>query len=122
MREWPITRFERLAADEKSSFSKPYGSAYTADDYVPGGVPLVRGVNLGNGIFHDEDFVFITEEKANKLPGANLAPGDLVITHRGAIGQVSMIPRSPRYPRYVLSTSQVKARLDNRWSVPEFYY
>jgi type I restriction enzyme, S subunit len=120
--KWPIVRFEELAADEKSSFSKPYGSAYTKDDYVSDGVPLVRGVNLGNGIFHDDDYVFITEEKADQLPGANLAPGDLVITHRGTIGQVSMIPRSPRYPRYVLSTSQVKARLDPSKALPEFYY
>ncbi|MBK3645122.1 restriction endonuclease subunit S [Streptomyces sp. MBT33] len=121
MAKWPIVRFEELAADEKSSFSKPYGSAYTKDDYVSDGVPLVRGVNLGNGIYHDDDYVFITEEKADKLPGANLAPGDLVITHRGTIGQASMIPRSPRYPRYVLSTSQVKARLDSSRAVPEFY-
>ncbi|MER7778176.1 restriction endonuclease subunit S [Streptomyces sp. NPDC096191] len=122
MAEWPIVRFEDLAADEKSSFSKPYGSAYTKSDYVPDGVPLVRGVNLGNGIFHDADYVFITAEKADQLPGANLTSGDLVITHRGTIGQVSMIPRSPRYPRYVLSTSQVKARLDSSRAVPEFYY
>ncbi|MFJ1582566.1 restriction endonuclease subunit S [Streptomyces sp. NPDC088197] len=122
MTEWPIVRFEEIAADEKSSFSKPYGSAFTKDDYVSDGVPLVRGVNLGNGVYHDDDYVFITDEKADKLPGANLAPGDLVITHRGTIGQVSMIPRSPRYPRYVLSTSQVKARLDPSRAVPEFYY
>ncbi|MFF9320242.1 restriction endonuclease subunit S [Streptomyces sp. NPDC014735] len=122
MAEWPIVRFEELAANEKSSISKPYGSAYTKDDYVSDGVPLVRGGNLGNGIYHDDDYVFITEEKADQLPGANLAPGDLVITHRGTIGQASMIPRSPRYPRYVLSTSQVKARLDSSRAVPEFYY
>ncbi|MGW3246558.1 restriction endonuclease subunit S [Streptomyces sp. NPDC001070] len=122
MSEWPVVRFEELAAPEKSSFSKPYGSAYTKNDYVPSGVPLVRGVNLGNGRFRDDDFVFITKEKADSLPGANLTSGDLVITHRGTIGQVSMIPRSPKYDRYVLSTSQVKARLNSAQAIPEFYY
>ncbi|WP_405778729.1 restriction endonuclease subunit S [Streptomyces sp. NBC_01378] len=122
MYEWPVVRFEELAASEKSAFSKPYGSAYTKDDYVRSGVPLVRGVNLGDGRFHDDEFVFITEEKADRLPGANLTGGDLVITHRGTIGQVSMIPRSPKYARYVLSTSQVKARLDSGKAIPEFYY
>jgi type I restriction enzyme S subunit len=115
-------RFEEIAAPEKSAFSKPYGSAYTRNDYVPNGVPLVRGVNLGTGPFHDDDFVFISSEKADTLPGANLKPGDLVITHRGTIGQVSMIPRNPRHGRYVLSTSQVKARLDSAKAIPEFYY
>lgn len=122
MAEWPTVRFEEIAAPEKSAFSKPYGSAYTRNDYVPSGIPLVRGVNLGAGPFHDDDFVFISSEKADTLPGANLKPGDLVITHRGTIGQVSMIPRNPRHDRYVLSTSQVKARLDRAKAVPEFYY
>ncbi|MEU0762203.1 restriction endonuclease subunit S [Streptomyces microflavus] len=122
MAEWPTVRFEEIAAPEKSAFSKPYGSAYTRNDYVLSGIPLVRGVNLGAGPFHDDDFVFISSEKADTLPGANLKPGDLVITHRGTIGQVSMIPRNPRHDRYVLSTSQVKARLDRAKAVPEFYY
>lgn len=122
MSNWITVRLEEISANEKSSISKPYGSAYTKDDYVADGVPLVRGVNLGTGRFCDDGFVFITPEKADSLPGANLAPGDLVITHRGTIGQVSMIPRSPRHDRYVLSTSQVKARLDPSKAIPEFYY
>jgi type I restriction enzyme, S subunit len=122
MSEWPKVEFQSLAADAKSAFSKPYGSAITKEDYVPQGVPVVRGVNLRNGLFLDDEFVFISEQKADQMPGANLAPGDMVFTHRGTIGQVSMIPRDPRYPRYVLSTSQVKARLNPKCALPEFYY
>lgn len=122
MPEWPIVEFQALAAKEKSAFSKPYGSAIMKEDYRPQGVPVVRGVNLARGIFLDDEFVFISDEKADEMPGANLRPGDLVITHRGTIGQVSMIPRNPRHGRYVLSTSQVKARLDPSQALPEFYY
>ncbi|MGW5215159.1 restriction endonuclease subunit S [Streptomyces sp. NPDC004051] len=122
MTEWLTIQFHEIAANEKSAFSKPYGSAFTKNDYVSQGVPMVRGINLGHGIFHDDDFVFISKEKANEMPGANLRPGDLIFTHRGTIGQVSMIPRAPQYSRYVLSTSQVKARLDQSQALPEFYY
>ena len=122
MSEWPTVQFQKLAADAKSAFSKPYGSAITKEDYLPQGVPVVRGVNLRKGIFLDDEFVFIDDTTADRMPGANLAPGDLVFTHRGTIGQVSMIPRSARYPRYVLSTSQVKARLNSNRALPEFYY
>ncbi|MFI9188354.1 restriction endonuclease subunit S [Streptomyces californicus] len=122
MSEWPTVRFENLSADEKSSITKPYGSAFTKADYTSDGIPMIRGVNLGNGIFFDDDFVFVSTEKADSMPGANLGPGDLIFTHRGTIGQVSMVPRSPRYPRYTLSTSQVKARLDASRALPEFYY
>jgi type I restriction enzyme, S subunit len=116
-------RFDELAYSDPGSFSiGPFGSAIKTDNYVPSGVPVVRGVNLARGIFVDSEFVYITDEKADELARANLVAGDLVFTHRGTIGQVSMIPRSPRFGRYVLSSSQVKARLDPQRSVPEFYY
>ena len=122
MSEWPIVRFEELADSSKSAFSKPYGSAIMKEDYRSSGVPVVRGVNLANGIFVDDDFVFISDEQADRMPGANLTSGDLVFTHRGTIGQVSMIPWSRKHARYVLSTSHVKARLDTSRARPEFYY
>ncbi|OPX07975.1 restriction endonuclease subunit S [Mycobacterium sp. AT1] len=92
------------------------------EDYRDSGVPVVRGVNLTKGIFHDDDFVFIEDELAARMPGAEMGPGDLVITHRGTVGQVSMIPRNSRFERYVASTSHVKVRLDPQKAVPEFYY
>lgn len=122
MSEWSMVRFEDLADSSKSAFSKPYGSAILKEDYLPRGVPVVRGVNLRNGIFFDDDFVFISEVKADRMPGANLTSGDLVFTHRGTIGQVSMIPWNRKHNRYVLSTSHVKARLNPKRAVPEFYF
>ncbi|MEU1244081.1 restriction endonuclease subunit S [Micromonospora parva] len=124
MSEWPIVRFGDLAAPERASFAMgPFGSKITKENYVPtGGIPVVRGVNLGRGVFTDSDFVFIAAEKADELSSANVAPGDLIFTHRGTIGQVSMIPRRPRFNRYVIGSSQVKARLDESIAVSEFYY
>lgn len=122
MSEWETITLEELAADEKSAISKPYGSAILKEDYRLDGIPVVRGVNLARGVFHDDDFVFISPELADKMPGAQLAAGDLVVTHRGTVGQVSMIPRAPRYKTYVASTSQVKVRLDPTRAVPEFFY
>jgi type I restriction enzyme S subunit len=122
MPSWPIVRLEELASDDKSAISKPYGSAIVKEDYVRDGVPVVRGVNLARGLFHDDDFVYITEELADRMPGSRLLPGDLVFTHRGSVGQVSMVPRRPRYARYAVSTSQVKARLNPVKALAEFYY
>jgi type I restriction enzyme S subunit len=122
MTEWPLVRLGDIAADEKSAISKPYGSAIIRDDYRDAGVPVVRGVNLARGRFYDDEFVFISEALADRMPGARLQPGDLVFTHRGSVGQISMIPRAPRFHRYTLSTSQVKARLDPTRAIPEFFY
>ncbi|WP_395106626.1 restriction endonuclease subunit S [Actinomadura sp. SCN-SB] len=123
MSEWEFVAYESLAAPEKSAFSMgPFGSKLTQRDYRDSGVPLTRGINLTKGIFHDSDFVYISPEKADELPSANVRPGDLVFTHRGTIGQVSMIPRNPRFRRYVICSSQVKTRLDQSKAIPEFYY
>lgn len=100
----------------------PFGSKITKENYVENGVPLIRGNNLARGIFLDEDFVFITEEKADDILPANVSPGDIIFTHRGTIGQVTMVTRSPKHDRYAIGSSQVKTRLDESIALPEFYY
>ncbi|MFE5325781.1 restriction endonuclease subunit S [Embleya sp. NPDC056575] len=123
MEDWPKSRFDELASLTRWAFSiGPFGSKVTTRDYRSEGVPFVRGVNLARGIFLDEDFVFISPSLANEVESAVVFPGDLVFTRKGTVGQVSMIPRSARYERYVISGSQVKATLDESRAVPEFYY
>jgi len=66
------------------------------------------------------EFVFITREKAIELGNANLKPGDLVFPHRGAIGEVGIVPDDGR--RYALSTSLMKITLAFNQGIPDFYY
>ncbi|MEU7868125.1 restriction endonuclease subunit S [Dactylosporangium sp. NPDC049140] len=123
MTEWQWVEYQSLASKDRSAFAMgPFGSKITKENYVSSGVPVVRGVNLARGIFSDEEFVYITSGKADELMSANVQPGDLIFTHRGTIGQVSMIPRRPKFNRYVIGSSQVKTRLDESQAVPEFYY
>jgi type I restriction enzyme S subunit len=118
-----MVRFSQLASQDRWAFSiGPFGSKVTTQDYRDCGVPFIRGVNLSQGIFLDSDFVFVSEDKAEEIESAIVRPGDIVFTRKGTIGQVSMIPRNPRYGRYAISGSQVKARVDEKRAVPEFYY
>jgi len=87
----------------------PFGSDIKTDNFVPEGVPVIRGGNLTNG-FVDENFAYLTEAKADQLSNANAFPGDIVITHRGTLGQVGLIPARSRYRRYVVSQSQMFIR------------
>jgi type I restriction enzyme S subunit len=89
----------------------PFGSRITRDNFVPDGVPVVRGGNLTDG-FVDNDFVFLTESKADELKASVARPLDIVFTHRGTLGQVGIIPISARYPRYVVSQSQMLLSVD----------
>ncbi len=87
----------------------PFGSDIKTENFVTDGVPVIRGGNLTDG-FIDEEFVYLTEAKADQISNANAFPGDLVITHRGTLGQVGLIPYRSRHRRYVVSQSQMLIR------------
>lgn len=123
MSDWPMVRFSDLASTDRWAFSiGPFGSKVTTNDYRESGVPFIRGVNLTQGVFLDSDFVYISEEKAREIESATVISGDIIFTRKGTVGQVSIIPRKSRFTQYVISGSQVKARLDGTRAVPEFYY
>ena len=99
----------------------PFGSDIKTNNFVESGVPIVRGANLRDG-FVDDKFVFLTESKADDLKNANAFPGDIVVTHRGTLGQVGLIPFSSRFPRYVVSQSQMLLTIDHRRSLARYVY
>ena len=62
-------------------------------------------------------------KKADSLNKANAHRGDIVITHRGTLGQIVFIPQDSRYDRYVISQSQFRVRCNDK-VLPEYlvYY
>lgn len=101
----------------------PFGSNLTTRDYVDEGVPVIRGNNLpDDSSFHDNDFVFVSEKKADDLRSNTGLPGDLVFTQRGTLGQVGLIPQEARFQRYVISQSQMKLTVDPEIADPRFVY
>lgn len=108
---WRRARVDELkASGDYTCVGGPFGSNLTSKDYVGEGVPVIRGANLGakTNTFIDGDFVFVSPAKAAELEQNMAYPGDLVFTQRGTLGQVAIIPLSARYPRYVVSQSQMK--------------
>jgi len=103
--EWTSEKIEDIAAKLAMG---PFGSNIKTDFFVTKGVPVIRGQNLNAERFYDDNFVFLSEKKADELISANAFPGDLVFTHRGTLGQVGIIPYDAKYKRYVVSQSQMK--------------
>ena len=118
MSEWRTVRIEDIA---KKIAMGPFGSDIKTDNFVPFGIPVIRGINLSSGRFHPEGFVFLTEEKADKLANSNAFPGDIIFTHRGTLGQVGLIPDVP-FKRYIVSQSQMKMTCDLQFADPRFIY
>ena len=105
-----------IAVPTRGTVSGPFGSSISKQFFVCNGVPVIRGNNLSLGTdgprFRDDDFVYLTSEKAKELSSAECVPGDLIFTARGTIGQVGLIPLDARFPRYILSANQLRLRSD----------
>lgn len=100
----------------------PFGSNITTDNFVPSGVPVIRGKNLLENEFQESGFVYLTPEKAEDLKSAKAIPGDLVFTHRGTLGQVALIPTDSKFSEYIISQSQIRARFDTSKVDPRFMH
>ena len=101
----------------------PFGSNLPASDYVPIGVPVIRGSNLSKGDvrFKSDEFVFVSEATAHCLDRSTCVTGDIIFTKKGTLGQVGIVPAS-EHPRYLLSSNQMRLRVDHNLANPEFVY
>ena len=101
----------------------PFGSNIKKECFVETGVPVLNGSNLTGIALNDDEFRYVTEEKADSLGTANDHRSDVVVTHRGTLGQISFIPETSKYERYVISQSQFRFRCNEK-VLPEYltYY
>lgn len=101
----------------------PFGSNIKVECFVDSGIPVLNGSNLDGFVLKEHSFRYVTEEKADSLGKANAYRGDVVITHRGTLGQIIFIPRDSLYDRYVISQSQFRVKCNDR-ILPEYlvYY
>lgn len=121
MKKWAAVPLNQVAVD-RGLIGGPFGSSLIASDYVPEGIPVIRGTNLVHGREVGGDFVFVSLDKFKRDLARNAAsPGDLIFTQRGTLGQVALVPeRGPS--EYVISQSQMRLRVDPELASPLFVY
>lgn len=88
----------------------PFGSDIKVDNFIEEGVPVLNGSNLTSNKLVEDGFKYVSDKKAKTLGKAIALRGDIVITHRGTLGQVSFIPNNSKFERYVISQSQFRVR------------
>lgn len=98
----------------------PFGSNIKVDCFVDKGIPVLNGSNLEGFELSEKSFRYVTEEKADSLKKANAHKGDVVITHRGTLGQIVYIPQTAQRERYVISQSQFRVKC-NKKILPEYF-
>jgi len=114
---WEVRNIDSIS--EKVAMG-PFGSNIKRESFVDDGVPIINGQQLGGLLLEDGRNNFLTPTHADQLKKSNVFSGDIVITHRGTLGQVSIIPEKSKYQRYVVSQSQCFIRV-NRDVIPPMF-
>ena len=99
----------------------PFGSDVKVEYMVDSGVPFLDGSNLTSVRMNDDSLKFVTREKADSLKNALVHPYDIVITHRGTIGQISYVPDDLQYNEFLISQSQFRVTLDRNKVDPVYF-
>lgn len=120
MSTWPEVPLASVAAP-RGLVGGPFGSSLVGVDYVPSGVPVIRGGNMGRQKQLAGEFVFVSREKlARDLTRNTAVPNDVIFTQRGTLGQVAIAPDT--YPLYVVSQSQMRLRVDTAKALSHFIF
>jgi type I restriction enzyme S subunit len=98
----------------------PFGSNIKTDCFVESGVPVLNGFNIAGLLLDESSFRYVTEDKASELKNSVAVAGDIVVTHRGTLGQIALIPYVTDYERYVISQSQFMFRCKTECLAPEY--
>ena len=99
----------------------PFGSNIKVDNFIDSGVPVLNGSNLQGFKLNENSFNYVSQEKADSLGKANAHRGDVVITHRGTLGQIVYIPDDSKFEQYVISQSQFRLKLKKDIIRPDFF-
>ena len=70
-----------------------YSSKYPrSEEFVKDGIPFIRCNNFKNGTIVSSDMYYITKKKHEELLKGHLRTGDVLITTRGSLGQIAIVP------------------------------
>ncbi len=115
-----------LGADSPAAFATgPFGSAVSAKNFVPEGIPMIRGSNLSDDVgvrLDDDEVVYVPEELALKYRRSIVERGDLIFTCWGTVGQLGIIDEGSKYSRYLVSNKQMKMTVDQARVLPMYLY
>lgn len=94
----------------------PFGSALPSSDYVSEGEWVYNQRTVLDENFETND-TCVTKEKANSLQGFKVKPGDILITTRGTLGHIAIVPENA--PSGILHPCIIRFRVKNSVILPE---
>jgi len=106
--EWHSKTIDKLVEDK--IIAKPidgnHGNLHPkSTDYVQGGIPFIMACDIKEGYVDLVNCKFLNKELSDKLQKGFAKVGDVLLTHKGSIGEVAIVPESVE--DYIMLTPQV---------------
>ena len=122
--DWKELTLADIAEHERGLVDGPFGSNLPASCYVEEGVPVIRGSNLTVGLerFKPNNYVYVSTQTLERIKRSMCLPNDVVFTKKGTLGQTGLVPSDSRYNRYLLSSNQMRLRVNTNLADPEYVY
>lgn len=114
---WDFKRLKFMLENSSDSMKVgPFGSALSGSDFTDEGKWVYnQRVVLDNNF--SENTTFVSEEKFQEMRGFAVYPGDILITTRGTIGKVAIVPEGAN--EGILHPCIIKFRVDKEMIIPE---
>lgn len=93
----------------------PFGSSIPVRSFVSEGVPVISVQHLRGSRLEDKDFNFVSPEHANGWASSSVRQEDMISMHVDNIAQVTYIPETSQYDRYVVSQRQTYMGSNRPW-------
>ncbi|MFO0745360.1 MAG: restriction endonuclease subunit S [Myxococcota bacterium] len=96
----------------------PFGSSLKPECYVESGVRVIRNANVRENEFDGAEFKYITPDKFREIDRSEVRAGDLLLTIKGTIGRVCVMPELAG-PSVLSASGTVRVRLPEK-VLPDF--
>ncbi|WP_051412255.1 restriction endonuclease subunit S [Halonatronum saccharophilum] len=104
---WEVKKIQELINNNIISevLDGNHGSRHPkSSDYQKKGIPFIMANNLKNGRVDLNNCKFITKERSKDLKKGFAKAGDVLLTHKGTIGETAIVPD---IDKYIVLTPQV---------------
>ena len=114
---WDLKRLKFMLENSSNSMKVgPFGSALSGSDFTDEGKWVYNQRVVLDKNF-SENTTFISEEKYREMRGFSVYPGDILITTRGTIGKVAIVPEGAQ--EGILHPCIIKFRVNKEMMMPE---
>lgn len=114
---WEVKRLKFILENSAENMKVgPFGSALTSGDYTDEGMWVYNQRTVLDNNFMEND-TFISEDKYKELQGFKVNAGDILITTRGTIGKIAIVPENAE--RGILHPCIIKFRTNKDLIKPE---